>query len=475
MKNKINNLLIYLFVLVAIIIVTFVNVYFYSWSLLMVPIMIAAFIIFMLILRNPYWGFLLLIFVLPFERIPSIDIGLVTLKMNQLVGAITLLSWFGVMVFKKYRIMPNILTWPIIIFILINFLSLFQAGNLNRALQVFVFTVFMIFISIMTVNMVQTKESLSKIITLLFWSTFVVCIFAFYQFFADLIGLPTSLSGLREGYTKAVFGFPRVMAFSNEPLYLADFLFIPIGVTLALFLNKVKFIKLVYLFILLAMMLLVFILTVSRGAYLGLAAMGLFFAIFMFKRIFSWKNILIGIVIGAIVIGGVLYFLSKSESQAYDEFMKHIRVEDVTAGESVNGRLTTYQEAYQIWQKYPLLGIGLGNYGPYVKGFPDASQVSGWDIVNNEYLEIMTETGILGIIAFGLILLVLFWRFIIAYLKNKDPLLGAIHLGLIGALVGILVQYNFFSTLYIMHIWVLIGLIVAVQNLIFISPENNKK
>lgn len=417
------------------------------------------------ILKNPFWGFLILVFFLPFERIPSLDVGMLTIKINQILALMTLTAWVLKMLFCKEKIVYNPLTWPIIIFLLVCFISIFQAGNIERAIQVFIFTLFMAMISFLTVNMVNQTDKLKLAVRIIFFSTLVVCLFALYQFFGDLIGLGQGLTGLKEGYTKATFGFPRMMAFANEPLYLANFLFIPLGMTIALFLQKIKFIKPSYLFTLLALVLIVFVLTVSRGAYLGLAAMMVFFLIFKFRKVFTWKNILIGLVTFSIVASSTVYFLMKAEPQAYEEFVKHVTVEDIIAGESIYGRLDSFQKAIQIWQENPILGIGMGNYGPYVKNFPDAENVPGWDIVNNEYLEILAESGYLGLITFIIIFIVLIWRFFIVFYRSKDAFLKTILVGLMAALLAIMVQYNTFSTIYIMHIWFLIGLIIAVQNL----------
>jgi len=79
----------------------------------------------------------------------------------------------------------------------------------------------------------------------------------------------------------------------------------------------------------------------------------------------------------------------------------------------------------------------------------------------------LTETGLVGAIAFGLIFIVLIFRSLLA-LKYVRGFFTPCHDDwIIRRLYWCLVQYNFFSTLYIIHIWVLIGLLVAVQNLIF--------
>jgi hypothetical protein len=60
-----------------------------------------------------------------------------------------------------------------------------------------------------------------------------VALFAIYQFLADMIGLPQTLTVLKEGYTKAVFGFPRNSRFfSMEPLFFGNFLFMPLSLAI---------------------------------------------------------------------------------------------------------------------------------------------------------------------------------------------------------------------------------------------------
>jgi O-antigen ligase len=81
-------------------------------------------------------------------------------------------------------------------------------------------------------------------------------------------------------------------------------------------------------------------------------------------------------------------------------------------------------------------------------------------------LELLAENGAVGLIAFAILCLAIFFRAAVAYFRSQDKLLKALILGLSLALVGILVQYATFSTLYIFHIWFLIGLLAAICNVI---------
>ena len=114
------------------------------------------------------------------------------------------------------------------------------------------------------------------------------------------------------------------------------------------------------------------------------------------------------------------------------------------------------------WQTSPVIGIGPGNFGPYVEGYPDESPATGWDIVNNQYLELLAEGGLVSLGAFLLFIIVMFARALRAYRFETDSLRRGLLVGLIAASAAVLVQLNFFSTLYIIHIWVLFGLLGAI-------------
>lgn len=434
-----------------------------------VPLIFVTLILGYYIFKNPYLGFLLIIFFLPFERIPTLLVGGVDVKINTILGFITLFAWILASMFngQKWKIQPNVLAWPITLFVIALMLSLTQALNLERGLQVIVFSLFTIALSIMTVNMLPDKSALTKIIIVLFISSVVVSIFGLFQFGGDVIGLPSSVTLLKEGYTSDVFGFPRIQAFSMEPLYFANYLIIPLSLAIAYFLARVDIVKRWWVVVILSLLLINFVLTVSRGGYLGLVATGLILAIFYYKRIFNWRNLVLVVVL-FVVAYGVIFALSKGEYRATNEFIAHATLQDAKKGsESVQGRLSTFEIALTAFQKHPIFGIGIGNYGAYFKNYPPVVPKTGWDIVNNEFIEILAETGLVGAITYGLIIIVLIWRSLLALKYSRDPLLRTTMIGLFAAFIGVMVQYNFFSTLYIIHIWVLIGLLVGVQNLIF--------
>lgn len=479
LKNKIWWFVITLF---GVGLLAFIIAKFGALAALIIPILIGCILLAYYIFKNPLFGFCLIVFFLPFERVPTYNVGGADIKINVILGFITLFAWLLALMFnsQKWRVNPSALTLPITLFIISLLLSLTQAFNLSRAIQVLIFTLFTIALSFLANSMIQSKEDLKKIIGVLFLSSLVAGAFGLFQFAGDVVGLPQSLTLLKEGYTSAVFGFPRVQAFSMEPLYFANYLIIPLSLLIAYFLAKVKFSKKQedkfwdkwianpwFIFALLVLLGVNFVLTVSRGGYLGLVVVVLIYLFVFFRKVFSFRNILIMAVAGILVYWGVTYALSQGQARASREFFGHVTLNDLYEGESIQGRLNTFEFAYSAFEKNPVLGIGVGNYGPYAKHYPVNTPKYGWDIVNNQFIETLAETGLVGFIAFVLIFFVLLIRSLIAIRLTSDLFLKTTLIGLTAAMVGILVQYNFFSTLYIIHIWVAVGLLAGTQQLAF--------
>lgn len=411
----------------------------------------------------------LIAFFLPFERVPTLEIGGATLKINHFIIVLTLFYWLiSGLARKNLKIGTDptrILFW---LFLGISFLSLIKAVNLERALQVLLALGVASMVYWLLPSLIDTKEKLKYVLGFLLVSAVFIGLFGLYQFFADMAGAPLAVSLLKPGYDKSTFGFARIQAFSQEPLYFANFLMLPVGLLLGwhLFEEKIKGLRGGKLLLILGLLLLNFILTVSRGAYLGLLAVFLLVFLFLPRRIITLKNFYI-VTTTLFLVGGMTFLLLyKAEPRALEEFTKHARVEDIQIGESVNARVQAMKDALDAYHSSPVLGIGVGNYGPYVQKYPPATPKGGWFIVNNEYFEVLAETGFLGLILFLAFLLFRFYRSLKAFFKAKDMFLKATILGLILAFIGIFIQYNFFSTLYIIHIWFLLGLMVAVENLI---------
>jgi O-antigen ligase len=297
-----------------------------------------------------------------------------------------------------------------------------------------------------------------------------------YQFMGDMAGLPNSVTLLKTGYDKGTFGFARVQAASEEPLYFANYIFIPALISLILLLrDKVSEVFNRFFATLLIIVLLIdFVIALSRGAILAAGIIFVLILIFQAKKIFRVKVLFSAFMIGALVLTGAYLALVKSEPRAISEFVDQLTVKKRDT-ESVVLRLTTSAQAIDMFKEKPAFGVGPGNFGPASQGNPTTKpEVIGWRVVNNVYLEVLAESGAVGFAAFLLMILVVFIRSILAYTRTKDDFLKALILSLTLAFMAILIQYATFSPIYVFHFWFLIGLIAAVSNVIFDKIKNEK-
>ncbi len=427
---------------------------------------LAAFLLFVIILHNPWNGLWMLAFFIPFERIGSVDIAGMTVRPSQVTALLMMASLFlhyGARQRKEVPSNPTVL--PLIAYVIVGLIGLLNAPNIERSTLVLAFTIFTIVISIVVPFLLQKKADVHQLFRYFFASLLIVTLFGLFQFVGDLAGLPTTITGLRELYTKDILGFPRVQSTALEPLYFANYLLVPLSVLLSLFLARDKTWNPAVILGLFGLGAVNLVLTVARGGYIAFAFSALIVLAFYFfqLKLWSWRNFftaLGGVVLSALIVVRLIGFDVISEN-----FLGH--VSNLFGGASFNERVEMYDIATDAWMDHPVIGIGPGSFGPYASAHPYVVPNHGWNIVNNLYLELLAESGIVGLALMTIVFLIVLIRSVKALMVAKDPFLRTILLGVFAAFTGILIQYNTFSIIYIVHVWFTIGILIALQNMIF--------
>lgn len=425
-----------------------------------------------LVLRQPLLGILLVAFFLPFERLGAYELGDTTIRISQVLLIITVAAWLirqGMV--RTTRLARNPILLPIAAFFVVNGISLVNSVNPQRSLLVFLFTLFTATLAFILPNLIRHTAQVRRVIVFILVSFVLVSGFGLFQFAGDMLGLPPEATGLRELYTSDVLGFTRIQSTAYEPLYFANFLLIPIALLFAFFLSQRSKLGGAMTLVLFILGMIALVLTVSRGGYLAAAAMLATVGLFYLRRVFRPE--MIALFIGAVVIGGWVVIQSLGVGGGLftlDKFEEH--VVNVFYGASFDERVYTIEQARQAWREHPWTGIGVGAFGPWAAPHPQYMPEDGWLIVNNESIEVLAETGIIGLMVYVGIIVMLIIRSLRAIRATKDGYLRAVMVALLAAFIGIIVQYQTFSTLYIMHVWFLIGLMIAVQNIILVREHD---
>lgn len=398
---------------------------------------------------RPSVGLGLFIFSLPFERIGSYALNPVSgyplLHPAQIIGA-GLIGGYGLrwLAGKEKLSVPKSF-WFLLAFLASAVVSAIMA-QVQEVWSILVWLGFIATLFFVVANIINTTPTklIRKAMVIV---ALVISIFGIYQLVGDLAGLPTSATGLRVRYTKEVLGFTRVQTTALEPLYYANYLFLPMFLLLALqmetgFDSKLEVVTLVLVFI-------NFVITLSRGAYVS-GIVGLLLLIILSRnRLKTWIK-KTALPIAAILIASAAIVLTAttisiniakpgqfSASQALRSFLST----KVFQTGSFTERARDQKLALKIWHEHPIFGVGIGGFGSAYYGCHVGKCVYR---PNNQALEVLAEGGVVGFTAFHLFLVMLLyygWR----ALKQTTGERRAMIAGLMAAEVAMVVQSQTFS------------------------------
>jgi O-antigen ligase len=134
------------------------------------------------------------------------------------------------------------------------------------------------------------------------------------------------------------------------------------------------------------------------------------------------------------------------------------------ANYAVLERLAFWQAAVEMAQERPWLGVGFGNYA---LAYPDYALIN-WTTslghAHNYYLNLLAETGALGLLAYLVVWLFILWDNLRLLRRLSWPWRG-IALGLLGAWVALSV-HHLVDKLYVNNIYVHLGAMFGAQQLL---------
>lgn len=447
--------------------------FFGTWALLVGLGLLLAAAYLLLLLRYPERGLWLLAVGLPYERLGTLPLGGFTLKFGHVVTAFIVLSLAArTAITKTIRFAADPLRVPLLLLLFASVLSLVNAPDLFRGIALIGQLLVGYLVYFCAVNLLS-RSNLWPTLAALWIGAALVAVFGLYQFVGDYLGLAPSVTGLVPSYSGSeVFGFARITGPSLEPLYFANYLLLPM-LTAAAFLIGTRGKGRIRLVGLLALVGVVLVLTLARGAFLGLAAGLLLIGVRYWRSLLHPKVIVTGLAVVAITASAAVWLLLQTAQGTESPLEAFGRQLGVTGHDvSSQQRIGTVEAAAELVREYPITGVGVGNFGHY---YQDPRTTAGDEqvsqTVHNQPFETLVETGVIGLAALALVGFVLLKRTIEAWRKVRGAFLTAALAGSAAAVLAIFVQAQTFSALYLMHVWFAIGLLVAVQNLILVPRQ----
>ena len=379
---------------------------------------------------------------------------------------------------KNFHFVNLSLNLPIFCFIIICLLSLIWSNNLTisiKELPLFLMGPCLYFIII---NNLNYPKHVDKILTVIFIIGGLFGIYGILQYF-----------GIDFSFWEGNFGRQKVSGLFGNVNFFAEYLIVPLPIAVSLFFaskNKMK--KLLLLIGILAMASSL-ILTFTRGSYLAFgSALIVMFFLFLASRDINFiknnKKIFIIILVVIIIITFLFVVptpLNKSGT-VISEIKSRISVTQLTQDSSYKRRIAIWKFTVLMIKDRPLLGSGLGTFKynilRYQAEFFDQGQnrtiypYGFAEKAHNEYLQLWTELGIIGLSIF-IWLMVIYFNYGIKMLqKTRDDYKRGILIGLMGAVVAILVDslfgFPFHLPASIILFWIVLGLSMV------INKDNNQ-
>jgi len=280
-----------------------------------------------------------------------------------------------------------------------------------------------------------TRKQLKALLYVLLVATFIVCIDGLYQ-------KATGADFLRGFDLNNVGNYLAVRATFNHYNDFATFLVAIFFINMGIF-SSVKRMELRGVFFLLALMIIANMLfTYSRGSWVAFFSICLLLAVFVANKrikvmIFSMAAIFLIVVLAVPALRERLVFILQK------------------GGDATRFRMWTTAAA--IFKDSPLVGCGLGLF---IDNFSKYGSASGCQYAHNCYLQILAETGILGLASFLWIMGEVILR---GYRRLKEKL-DVIFIGVFSGFLAFLVHAFFDTQLFSLKLsiffWLMLSFVV---------------
>jgi len=202
----------------------------------------------------------------------------------------------------------------------------------------------------------------------------------------------------------------------------------------------------------------------SRGAWIGFGAALVVMALALPRRA-RWGFILAAALVVLFLALYAAGLLPARVVARLTEFAAEVRLQDVrgvginSANYAVVERLAHWQSAVEMWRAHFWTGVGLGGYEPAYPKFALINWPMALGHAHNIYLNMLAETGLLGLMVYLFLWGWVFWQTWRAT-RRASGLARGVAVGLLGAWTQLSV-HHLFDNLYVNNVHLLVGLLLG--------------
>ncbi len=362
--------------------------------------------------------------------------GFTKIIFTLIFASFILLIWVGEMLIKgEFTLDLTSLFLPASLLFIVSLLSLINAKSIGTGLESIAILIYFFLIYLLIVNTVKTKGHIKLLVGVILVSAVLASLYGLLQYYGVLPGAPG-----RTGGSGAI-----ISSLGNKN-YLGGFiayLFVPS--LILIFVSKKLWIKILGL-VSSAIIYLTLIPVSSDGAWGALIAAALFLLIGMaFFRLFSlfsknrlWVILLVSVLVLIYLLQGApgplnsLLGYSATTSSQEKGWISSIPVVGRLAGKLRGVRAEDWWVGWEMFKDHPILGVGIGNYKvrflEYKGIFRTTERSERFDFyikraaqAHNEYVQMGSELGLLGILALAFVAFTIFRAGIRRILWERSP------------------------------------------------------
>lgn len=397
------------FLLIILLIITSISIYFEYQILLLISFLILFIftLIFSASIKQSLLGLIMIR--------PSLDIlGDYSLGIINLAGLMALFS-IGIsviIIIKGKKNLLNIpLTLPILTFIIINFLFIF-----NNKIFLIGFTEFVRVISFLLMYfsvflIIKSNEDIKKIITTVILSSIIPVIYALFEW---SFGLGIYTNPGFDNRIAGTFGHPNVFGY-----FLLIIISLIMYVLLEYKLNKIdQYLITIYNFILSVLL----ILTYTRGAWIGLFILLLGVGFVKMPKMSVFLGIILVPIISLILF--IYDWLQKTTLIGYPAIKKIPIINRITGlfdgdpSDSILWRRQMWDDMINKGLDSPIIGYGTGSATTITE------QVRGLKLgaleIHNDYIKVFIESGLIGLLIYLFMIISIIGFVFYNYTKRRD-------------------------------------------------------
>lgn len=449
-----------------------------------------------LLIARPRLAFYLLVISVPIQDVITVPLGVIDTTITQITFTGTIVAWvLWRLANRRQMTVTTPVTFGFLVFLFCISCSLLTTHSMSDSLAEISRWVVTFLVYVLATNLIRTRQQMVILIG---------CLLAGGTFEAILgVGQSVTLSGPLAflGSTGLLRAYGTIGAPNSYAGYIDHSL--PLALTLAIYwlatwwrtqslliraqhneeLHPLSFwdtqrqmmLRAGWLGLLLLLatlvMLTAIVLSLSRGAWVGLTFGSLMMIVALGRRA---APALIGI--GSIMAAGLVAYQAGALPQGIVDRIQsitdNIRIFDphglVPTPEnfSIIERMAQWWAAWGMFQSNPILGVGIGNY-TYVY---DMFNVEGWPYsqghAHNYYLHISAEAGLVGLFGYLVLLGAAIYMAVKAVrATRRNGYYQAIAIGSFGVLTT-LMGHNFFENLHVLNMGVHLSSVLALFYLV---------